>query len=148
MFDLASVKVDGDKLHNGVWWEVHREPDGTIGGTVVQNPTDNGCLLIVPMGSVYERALEEARKPYLPLIRADRITDEDARDIMATALSAAVLRDWCNILVQGKPLPYSQEQARQLLAAEQWLALREFVIRAAQHRGSVLALEEEQAKGN
>ena len=148
MFDLASVKVDTDLLHNGVWWEVHRESDGTIGGTVVHNPTENGCLLIVPMGAMYERALEAARKPYLPLIRADRITDEDARDIMATALSAAVLKDWRNVTVKGQPLPYSQEQAKQLLADEQWLALREFVIRAAQHRGSLLALEEEQARGN
>jgi hypothetical protein len=35
-----------------------------------------------------------------------------------------------------------------MLADNQWLLLREFIIRAAQHRGALLAENEEAAKGN
>jgi hypothetical protein len=59
-----------------------------------------------------------------------------------------VLVDWRNLKARGEPVPYSREKAAEMLADNQWLLLREFIIRAAQHRGALLAENEETAKGN
>jgi hypothetical protein len=147
MFDLGQIAIDPAKLQ-GVWWQVHREPDGTIGGRAVPEPTEEGCLRIVPMGREYDEALEKAREPYLAAIRAGRVTDEEGRKILGDALAAAVLVDWRNLKARGEPVSYSREKAAEMLADNQWLLLREFIIRAAQHRGALLAENEEAAKGN
>jgi hypothetical protein len=148
MFDLSKVEIAPSKLSGGVYWHIYREPDGTLGGRVVTGPTEDGCLLIVPMGLAYERKLEEARKPYLQAIRAGRLTDQEGRDMIAEALAGTVLAGWWGIKAHGAEVPFSVEKAKELLADERWLALREFVLRAAQHRGSLLANEEEEARGN
>lgn len=148
MFELSKVEVDTAKLEAGVWWSVYRDPDGGIGGQVVKEPTSDGCLLIRQMGTAYERALERAREPYLAAIRAGRLTEPEQLAIQAKALAGTVLADWRNITSRGELLPFSVEKAEELLADKRWLAIREFVVRAAQHRGSVLAELEEQAKGN
>lgn len=148
MFELNQVRVDVSKLEGGVWWSVYRDPEGGIGGQVVKEPTEDGCLLIRQMDTAYERALERAREPYLAAIRAGRLTDDERVAIQAKALAGTVLVDWRNFTGGGKPVPFSVEKAEEILADKQWLAIREFVVRAAQHRGSVLAELDEQAQGN
>lgn len=147
-FDLGTIAVDPRKLEQGVVWEVHREPDGSIGGRPVPKPTGNACLLIVPFGLAYERARDAAQQPFVHLDRAGRMTDDERLQVLATALGKATLRGMWNVVLGGKPVEWTEATGIELLADKKMLSLREFVMRAAGSRAALLADEEEQAAGN
>ncbi len=147
-FDLGTVAVDPKKLEQGVVWEVHREPDGSIGGRPVPAPTENACLLIVPFGLAYERARDAAMQPFIHLDRAGRMTDDERLQVLATALGKAVLRGMWNIVHGGSPVEWTEAAGIALLADKKMLSLREFIMRAAGSRAALLAHEEDEAAGN
>lgn len=147
-FDLAKIAIVPERLHKGVWYEVYRDATGRLEGRVIPAPSDNGCVLIIPMGAAYDRALEDAQRPHLALLRERKADPQTMREIEAQALAGVVLADWRNLTIRGEPVEFSVELARKLLADLEWLGLREFVQTAGQHRGALLALEEEQARGN
>lgn len=148
MFDLGRVEIDPKKLETGVWWSIYRDSDGGLAGRIVKEPTEDGCLLIRPMGTEYERKVEEVREPYLAAIRAGRVTDDESVKLLAMSLAGTVLADWRNISIQGEPVPYSVQKAVELLSDKRWLSLREFVVQAGQRRAAVLAELDRQAEGN
>jgi len=148
MFDLGSVEADPKKLAEGSWFEIWREPDTSIDGKPVKAPTDGPCVLIVPYGIAYERAVDDARRPFLERLRERKVTDDDLRQIQGQALGRAVLRGLANIAVGGEVLVWSEAKAIELMSDERWIRLREFVQRAAGNRAAAAAREEEQAKGN
>lgn len=149
MLDLSTVKLDVAKLERGCWWEVHRADDGSIAGKVVDEPSaDATALLIVPAGLAYERALDEAREPFLDKIRDKSIDDDTRRKIMGEALGKAVLRGWRNLTMHGKPLEWSEQQAIELLSGLAWSSFYEFVQWAASVRAAAAAKEEAAAAGN
>lgn len=149
MFDLNSVAVDAEKIKNGVWWEIHRDPSGHITGRRVDAPTNNGCLLIAPLvGIRYERTLDEARRPYMAKLADGTLDDADARKIEAKAMSECVLLDWRNIGAAGNEIPFSKQTAFEQLSSVRWTALFDFIYMAARNRVAILEFEEERAKGN
>jgi len=149
MFDLDSVAIDAQKAKGGVWWELRRESSGHIRGVVVKEPTANGCVLIAPLiGIRYERALDEARRPYLSKINDGQLSEEDFRKIQAAAMADCVLLDWRNISSAGVEISYSKQKAYEMLADIRWTALFDFVDSAARNRASILLNEEVDARGN
>lgn len=148
MFDLGTIEADPKKLADGVWHEIWREPDTSIDGKVVAEPTDGPCVLIVPYGIAYERVMEEEQRPYLERIRERKLTDDDRRKILGRVLARAVFRGCVNITVSGEALKWTEEKAAELMADDRWIRLREFVIRKAGDRKASAAREEAQALGN
>lgn len=145
--DLHAIAIDPAKLA-GQWWEVERAADGTLGGRVVPAPTANGCFLVVPMGTAYERAVDDAMAPFRSLDRAGRMSDEEREQVLGQALGKTVLRGWANLTAGGQPVEFSEAKAIELMTDRRWLFLREFVLRAGAHRASLLQHEEEEARGN
>lgn len=146
-FNLDGIAIDLKKLEHGVIWEVHREPDGSIGGRPVPAPTANACLLVVPFGAAYERARDAAMAPFVHLDRSGRMTEPERRQVLAEALGRAVLRGMWNFVRAGKPIDWTEQRGIELLSDPEMLSLREFVQRAAGHRAALLAhIEEESSK--
>ena len=146
--DLGSVEADPRKLAEGSWFELWREPDTSLEGKVVAGPTDGPCVLIVPYGIAYERALDEERRPFLERLRERKATDEDLRTIQGRALARAVFRGCVNLSIGGEGVVWSESKAIELMTDERWIRLRELVTRKAADRAASAAREEEQAKGN
>lgn len=146
--DLATVKLDPAKLERGSWWAIHRNADGSIGGEPVDAPGERPALLIVPAGLSYERALEEAREPFLQAIRDKKLSDADRLRIQGAAMAKAVLRGWQGLSLRGQDLPYSEDKAAELLCSAAWLAVHDFVFWAATVKAAAAAKEEEAAAGN
>lgn len=149
-FDLQTVAVDSQKLRDGIWWELRRESDGSLGGVVVPAPTAQGCVLVRQRGLAYERAVDKAQQPRVGALAASDTPEEEreriVRAIEAEAIAETVLLDWRNLTIGGADVPFSVDKAAELMRDERWMALREFVQRASLHRASVL--EEAQAQGN
>jgi hypothetical protein len=148
MFDLGTVEADPRKLREGVWHEIWREPDSSIGGRPVVAATDGPCVLIVPYGLAYERALDEERRPFLERLRERKASDEDLRQIQGRALARTVFRGCVNISIGGEVVAWSEAKAVELMTDERWIRLREFVAMTAGNRAAAAAREEETAKGN
>ena len=100
------------------------------------------------MGTAYERAIDEARKPFLHEIRDGKASDATLRTIQAHALAKAALRGWQGLTMGGEAIAYSEAKALELLADPAWTWMHEFVMRAAQFRAASLATEEAKAAGN
>lgn len=147
--ELNRIKLDTDKLERGVWWQIEATQDGRVTGEPVPEPKDGeASLLIRPIGTAYQRALEDAQAPHREAIRAGKLDPALRRQIMAEALAAAVLVDWRGLTLSGEALAYDAETATNLLGDESWLSLAEFVTDVASFRAAALAAEEEAASGN
>ena len=149
-FDLASVEADPKLLRDGVWFEIWREPDTTIGGRALRDGPlpDKPCVLIVPLGFAYQRALEEAREPYLERLRARAATDADMDAMQGQALAKAVFRGMVNLSVGDEVLAWTEAKAAELMTDPKWIRLREFVQAAAMLKAVTAAREEAQASKN
>jgi len=149
MFDLSTVEADPKKLSGGSYFEIWREPDASISGKPVSEPpADKPWVLVVPFGIAYERALDEARRPFSERLRTRSVTDEDLRKIQGQALGRTTFRGCGNLAVKGETVTWSEAKAVELMTEERWIRLREFVVWAAGNRAASAAQEEEQAKGN
>ena len=150
MLDLHAIKADPLRLQSGSWWRVWPSPGSVIDGEPVrERPADTeAAFLIVPLGTAYERAIDEARKPHLHEIRDGKADDATLRKIQAHALAKAALRGWQGLTMGGEAIAYSEAKALELLADPAWTWLHEFVMRAAQFRAASLATEEAKAAGN
>ena len=147
--ELNQIKLDPAKMETGVWWQIEILADGRVDGFVVDEPKDGeASLLIRPIGTAYQRALEKAQEPHRAAIRAGDLPSDARAQIAAQALAQAVLVDWRGLTLGGEPLSYTVEQAVSLLSEPAWLSLSEFVGSAAQHRAAAIIEEEGRAAGN
>jgi hypothetical protein len=149
MLELNHAKLDVAKVANGVWWAIHVNADGTIGGEALRGaPGDKPALLIRPMGVEWERALDEARRPHLNDIRNKTLAPEVDREIVAKAAANSLWLDVANITIGGEPLKLSKERAATMLASPAWWNLCDFILAVSRDRQSLVAQEEEKAAGN
>lgn len=149
MLNINKGRIDPDKVTNGVYWSLVIEADGTFSAKPVSRPPSSvGWLLTVPPGVAYDRALEDARRPYLDKVRSGTQTDDEEAVIIGTALAKGVLRGWGNLTVGTEPLPYSQEKAVEILTSRTWDNFRQLLIAIARDRKGLLLDEEEKAAGN
>lgn len=148
MLDLDGVRMDPTKLRNGNWWAIWKELDLSISGKPMSGPNDGPCVLVVPQGLAWERALDAAREPFLERIREGKLTEEESRTIQGKALAKAVFRDCRNLSIRGEPIVWSEEKAIELMTDPQWLSLQEFVLVASRHRAASAAREEAAAAKN
>lgn len=149
MFDLGTIEVDPIKLRDGVWFEIWRNQDATIGGRPVAEPGDEkACVLVVPYGLAFDRVRDEERRPFFEKLNAGTVTDEEARAIHGRALARAVFRGLRNLSINGVQVVWSEAKAVELMTDLRWKHLREFVEAAAANRAATAAREEAQAKGN
>lgn len=147
--DLNTCKLDEAKLAGGVWWALSRNPDGTLSGVPVRGqPGDVPAVLIRPAGVEFERALEEARRPFLLDIRDKRLSAADERQILAQATAKALWVGCHNLTVGGQPLAYRVADAARMLADPAWTNLLDFILVTARDKASLLADEEARAAGN
>ena len=147
--ELRSIAADTRKLNEGAWFELTADrTNKVIDGVPVPGPTDGPCILVVPFGIAYSRAMEEARRPFLERLREKVETNQDAITITGQALARAVFRGCVNLTIDGQAVVWTEQKAVELMTDQQWVWLRECVERKAGERAPYAAREEEQAKGN
>ena len=146
--DLKAVEVDPARLTGGSWFEVWREPDGSLDGRVVDKATEGPCVLIVPYGIAYDRVRDEELRPYAERLRAGKVTDEDIRGINGRVLGRTTFRGCQNLQIGGEPVVWSEAKAIELMTDDRWIRLRELVQRKAADKAAAAAREEAQASGN
>ena len=150
--DLQSIQLDADKLDGGIWWRLSVR-DGQLVGQQVEDITgDDPAILLVPMGTAYERCLEREQEPYIAKIRDKDTPAEELERLQlrtaAKALAATVVRDWQNITFKGEAIGYSQAKAAELLADRTFRNLLDFVLLTASQRAAALVKGEADAAGN
>lgn len=142
--DLKSFRADVTKISHGSWWNFERQSPCPSN---IPHETE-GCFLILPLFVGYERAVEEARQPYLQEIREGKLSRDKELAIRGLALAKTTLKNWVNISLDGAPFPYSMDNAIALMASPEWEFIRSFVERVAETNANFLAKEEKEAEGN
>ena len=115
---LADIAVDPAKEKGGVWIDIG----------------DGGKLLIARYDNPnFVRLFNELRKPHMRLAQSGKLSEEKAAEILAEALSQAVLLDWRGIqLAAGETdIPYSQKKAFEILKDPIYKQFRQIVIELA-----------------
>lgn len=153
MFDLATVKLDTEKLDTGVWWKIKRESNGEISGDWRVPPgPDDPAVLVVPWSTSFQRIYEDCQEPHLPALRSMASDSHERAKIVyainGKAMARGILRGWRNLTIRGEVVEWSEARAEELLTSREWLALHEFVDLAMRIRSAAAAQEEEQAAGN
>lgn len=153
MADLLGIAIE-PKLLDGVWWDItdalqrvgHAYPC-----TDRNQPTPGrACVLLVPMGEDYRRAVHDLQRPHLLTIRANKgvVPPEVFDAVRPHALARAVLRGWSGLTLGGSEVPYSQEKAIEILSDKRLELFTRLIENCASNDAALLAQEEEQAQGN
>ena len=123
MLDLDDVKLDIDKLDNGVWWTIRMEDRQLVGEAVDKPDADAPAVLLVPLGTGYERQLEVEREPHIERLRRRDISDIEQDQLLSTtagrAVAKKVIRGWQNLSFGGEVVPWSEDAAAKLLATRE-----------------------------
>jgi hypothetical protein len=150
--DLQSIQLDAEKLDGGIWWRLSVRDGQLVGDQVDEPAADDPAILLVPMGTSYERQLEKEREPYMDKLRdKDTPADELERLTLRTAAKAlahSVVRDWQNITFKGEAVGYSQAKAAELLADRTFRNLLDFVLLQSSQRAAALVKTEADSAGN
>lgn len=143
---LSDHRLSLARIDNGVWWNF------ATNSTCADNKphATDACFLVVPyVGGAFDVEFSTLCRPYAELMRKGDLPEDVRRDLVGRAHARAVLRGWANLEDDdGKPLPWSEDKATEIMADRRWLVLSTFVCRAANQHAAALAKEEEQAKGN
>lgn len=152
LFDLSAGKLDAKRIADGIWWSIRRDPVlGFDGDRLPGKPTEEvPAVLIRPIGDAIEwqRALEEAQRPYRVEIREGRLSPDLQRKTVAEAMARVLWRDCVNLTRDGQPFTWTEQDAAKLLAAPEWLQFHEFIYRKASDRAALHQDEEVRASGN
>lgn len=151
LFELSAGKLDAKRITEGIWWSIRRDPVlGFDGERLVCKPTETPAVLVRPIGDgiEWQRALEDAQRPYRVEIREGRLSPELQRKTVAEAMARVLWRDCVNLTQGGAPFVWTEADAAKLLAAPEWLQFHEFIFRKASDRAALHAEEEAKASGN
>ena len=132
MKSLRITPVDDDAAENGAW--------ANYRGVKLRIARANNPKF----RSVFMRLT----KPYQKELNAQNAgaLDEDImRDIMAKALSEAILTDWSNFVIDGEEIPFSKENAYSLLFNDE--DCREFVTEFSRDLDNYIREEEVELSG-
>ena len=149
-FDLGTIEADPKKLSEGSWFEIWREPNGTLDARAVDRPTENGCVLIVERGIAYDRVRDEELRPYRDRINVGPpLTDDEVRRLNGRVLGRASFRGCHNLAMPGgEVIVWSEARAIELMTDDRWIRLRELVQRKQEDKAAAAKREEAQATGN
>lgn len=116
--DLNQYKTSVDAENDGQWVDL----DITTGAAV----------LVARIGSKrYSTMLQRRLKPYRRSIRNNSIDDSVSERIIGEVMAETILLDWKNLALNGKAVPYSAEQAKELLTDPQFKDFREVIFELA-----------------
>jgi hypothetical protein len=147
--NLVRAKVDVTKLSIGTYWLLSVKEDGTMEGAPTTCPhPEKGWIRVVAPGVRYTRELNEARREFLPLIRDGKTDDDIDTLIRGTAIAKTVLAEWGNLKMGDKDLPYSVENALNLLTDRSWRNFLGLIEAIADSRAVLLDEEAKKAEGN
>lgn len=141
--NLNNVRVMPDLLEDGVWWDF--ETKTRCRGNVPHE--QHACFRIAYGGFRYVAELDRVRAPHLAELRVSKTPGDLLRRLHAEAM-LIVLRGWCNIEMDGKPFPFTPENALLLLGNADWTFVRTFIEQAADTQSAYLAEEHRQSVGN
>lgn len=150
--DLQSIQLDANKLDGGIWWQLSIKDGQLIGDQVEQPDADAPAILLVPMGTAYERQLEREREPHLIKLRDKDLPSDQKEQIdlstAAKALAQTVVRDWQNVTFKGEAVGFSQAKAAELMADRTFRNLLDFVLIKSSQRSAALVRVEAESAGN
>jgi hypothetical protein len=99
--ELSTFKTDKSKENDGVWFEVD---------------ADGASVLVARAGNKkYAKLLEKITKPHRHALKSRNVSDELVERLMVEAMVGTILLDWKGLELDGKPLPYSPETAKEML---------------------------------
>lgn len=150
--DLQSIQLDANKLDGGIWWQLLIKDGQLVGDQVEQPDADAPAILLVPMGTAYERQLEREREPHLIKLRDKDLPSDQKEQIdlstAAKALAQTVVRDWQNVTFKGEAVGFSQAKAAELMADRTFRNLLDFVLIKSSQRSAALVRVEAESAGN
>lgn len=150
--DLQSIQLDANKLDGGIWWQLSIKDGQLVGDQVEQPDADAPAILLVPMGTAYERQLEREREPHLIKLRDKDLPSDQKEQIdlstAAKALAQTVVRDWQNVTFKGEAVGFSQAKAAELMADRTFRNLLDFVLIKSSQRSAALVRVEAESAGN
>lgn len=99
-FELNKLATDRTKETEGVWED--------IGG--------DASLLVARIGNEkYKEGYKRLPKGTRRMIENQTIPDDQADDIICGLFARTILLDWKNLSEGGKDIPYSEENAKQMM---------------------------------
>lgn len=147
--DLNELACSEKKIAEGVWWEIHVNPDGTVGGRALPGDAgDKPALLILPRDERWDRAVEECQRPHRIELRDRRLEVAKEREITAMAVARSLWKGAANLTVGGAAFVWSEDRAARMLAERRWWNLLDFILAASTDRAALAADEERKASGN
>lgn len=133
---LSDIKRNPDAIEQGEWV-------GEKYGTAIPDMGEL-CLKVRGLDNADAQRLQATLARAIPRARrfGGRIDPADSDKIMARCLLDCCLIDWDGVEdADGKPVPYSKEQAAELLLKPEWKAFREAVAWAASLVGQHVAAD-------
>ena len=150
--DLEGIQLDAGKLDGGIWWQLSIRDGQLVGDQVEQPGTDAPAILLVPMGTAYERRLEREREPHLAKMRDQDLPSDQLEQLnlstAAKALAHTVVRDWQGITFKGEAIGFSQAKAAELMSDRTFRNLLDFVLVKSSQRTAALVQSEAESAGN
>ncbi|MFX4220699.1 MAG: hypothetical protein ACMVO3_06715 [Thalassobaculum sp.] len=116
--DLSRFKTDTALEDEGVWTTIDAASDAEIRIARIGNRR-------------YRETMAKRLKPYRRALRAGTLDDSVTERLTAEVLAETVLLDWRGLTVDGAPLPYSRETARDLLLDPAYRDFRDLVVELA-----------------
>jgi len=136
--DLCRFKSDRSAEDDGVWVAL----DGSAAG-------DGASVKLARIGNRrYREAMQRRMKPYRRALRAGTLEDATAERITAEVLAETVLLDWRDLELDGTPLAYSPERARELLLDPALRDFRDLIVEMASDIELYRQQEQEEAEKN
>jgi hypothetical protein len=79
---------------------------------------DGSRVKLARLGNpAFQKLFDKMRRPYLDMIRRDKMPPERETHILCQCYARTLLLDWEGFEDGGKPLPYSEDAAERLLVA-------------------------------
>lgn len=116
--DLSRFKTDTALEDEGVWTTIDAASDAEIRIARIGNRR-------------YRETMAKRLKPYRRALRAGTLDDSVTERLTAEVLAETVLLDWRGLTVDGAPLHYSRERARDLLLDPAYRDFRDLVVELA-----------------
>lgn len=116
--DLSRFKTDTALEDEGVWTTIDAASDAEIRIARIGNRR-------------YRETMAKRLKPYRRALRAGTLDDSVTERLTAEVLAETVLLDWRGLTVDGAPLLYSRERARDLLLDPAYRDFRDLVVELA-----------------
>lgn len=125
--DLRSIAVDVRKEDEGDWYDLGQF-DSRLAGVQVLVRSDQ-C-------DEYKRLDTALRRKHLQrLLRGETVDPVESENITKRVVARAALLDWRDVTVDGEPIPFSKERAKEILLNKEFRAFADAVAAAIKQVG-------------